>query len=171
MIICISLKLWFVINLLYEPNKVLVGCVERGIIAKGTYQVTSVVGNFGSEDGGTGILSAAGHFPQALLQPIISSLIFHPFPFLLSIFCPPSHKAQGFAHPLYHLFSLQCIASFLFLKLSGLCSSILHWKSRIMCCIPPRDQVILLHDALLRLKASNEKLKARLNLFSEMCEP
>lgn len=68
------LHYWFVINLLYEPNKVLVGCVERGIIVRDTYQVTSVAGNFGSEDEGIGMLNAAGPFPQALLQCVISSL-------------------------------------------------------------------------------------------------
>lgn len=70
------LNYWFITNLLYEPDKVLVGCVERGIIARDTYQVIAVAGNFGSEDGGrgTGMLSTAGLFPQALTQPIISSL-------------------------------------------------------------------------------------------------
>lgn len=122
---------WFVICLLYDPNKVLVGCVERGSIARDTCQVMSVTGDFDGEDvgGRTGLLSAAGHFPSGIATAHYKQpRYFLHLPFLLSIFfSPPAHKAQGFASPLYCLFPIQCIISFPSLKFSGACSSIFPW--------------------------------------------
>lgn len=94
---------WFLICLLYDPNKVLVGCVERGSIARDTCQVMSVTGNFVGEDvgGRTGMLSAAGHFPSGTATAHYKQpRYFLHFPFFqASSFLPMLIKRKGLPLP------------------------------------------------------------------------